>query len=82
MTDNTAETLEKALSIAMSRAPAHDAPNGGKIIFVPEGYRAEKVDPLDEPLTRIRQSVTFHDRDSFVSYGYPGGTNVSPINLD
>ena len=68
MTDNTAETLEKALSIAMSRAPSHDAPNGGKIIFVPEGYRAEKVNPLDEPLTRIKQGVTFHDRDSFVNY--------------
>ena len=66
--DNTAETLEKALSIAVSRAPAHDMPDGGKLVIVPDGYRAERVEPLDRPLTRIKQVVTLHDRDSFVAY--------------
>lgn len=66
--DNTAETLEKALSIAVSRAPAHDTADGGKLVIIPEGYRAERVAPLDQPLTRIKQAVILHDRDSFIAY--------------
>ena len=68
MTDSTAQTLETALSIAVSRAPSHDTPDGGKIVIVPEGYRAEKVSPLETPLPRIRAAVTMHDSDSFVAY--------------
>ena len=68
MSENTAETLERALSIAMSRAPSHDTPDGGKLVIIPKGYQVENVSPLEKPLPRIVQSVTFHDRDSFVSY--------------
>jgi uncharacterized protein YfdQ (DUF2303 family) len=66
--DNTAATLDKALSAVAARAPEHDTPDGGKIIVIPDGYRAERVAPLDKPLTRIAQQVTMHDRDSFVAY--------------
>lgn len=66
--DDTANTLETALNIALSRAPSHDTPDGGKIVVIPEGYRAERVAPLDQPLTRIKQAVTLHDRDSFTAY--------------
>lgn len=66
--EDTATTLETALQIVASRAPSHDTPNGGKIVIVPEGYRAERISPLEEPLPRIRQAVTMHDRDSFTSY--------------
>lgn len=60
--------LKEALDAVAARAPAHDAPNGGKIIIVPEGYRAESVRPLEEPIPRIKQAVVLHDKDSFVSY--------------
>lgn len=68
MTDNTAQTLETALNIVATRAPSHDTPDGGKLVIIPNGYTAEKVMPLDPPLTRIRAGVTMHDRDSFVAY--------------
>lgn len=66
--DDTTNIFEKALSVAMSRAPAHDTPDGGKLVIVPEGYKAERVAPLEPTLPRIRQAVTLHDRDSFTSY--------------
>ena len=66
--DDIANTLEKALNIAVSRAPSHETPDGGKIIVIPEGYRAERVGPLETPLPRIKQAVILHDRDSFIAY--------------
>lgn len=59
-------TLETALQSVASRAPAHELPDGGKLVIVPEGYRAERVEPA-MPF-RIKQAVTLHDRDSFVGY--------------
>lgn len=58
--------LETALNTVAARAPAHETPDGGRLILVPEGYRAERVEPLDPP--RIKGAVTVHDRDSFVAY--------------
>lgn len=66
--DNTAETLETALNIVATRAPAHDTPDGGKLVLVPDGYKAERIAPLEPPLPRIRQAVMMHDRDSFTAY--------------
>lgn len=68
MSDNTALTLEKALSIVVSRAPSHDTPDGGKLVIIPEGYEAHAVAPAEKPLFRIVQNVTMHDRLSFVAY--------------
>ena len=62
------QMLETALQVVASRAPAHDTPDGGKIVIIPEGYVAERVAPLEAPLPRIKQSVTMHDKDSFVAY--------------
>jgi len=68
MTDTTAQTLETALNIVATRAPSHDTPDGGKLVIVPDGYRTERIGPLEPPLPRIRQAVTLHDKDSFVAY--------------
>lgn len=43
--EDTATTLETALQVVASRAPSHDTPNGGKIVIVPVGYRAERISP-------------------------------------
>lgn len=59
-------TLETALQVVASRAPAHDLPDGSKMVIVPENYRAEIVEPAMP--ARIKQSVSMHDRDSFVAY--------------
>lgn len=66
--DETSTTLETALSIAMARSPSHETPDGGRVIIIPEKYKAHVVQPLEPPLTRIRQSVRLHDRDSFTAY--------------
>lgn len=58
--------VETALQAVASRAPSHDLPDGGKLVIVPDGYKAERVEPLMPAL--IRQAITMHDRDSFVVY--------------
>lgn len=63
---DTNNQLETALSVVASRAPHHEAPDGGKLVIIPEGYRAERIEPAMPP--RIKQGVTLHDRDSFVGY--------------
>lgn len=63
---DTNNNVETALHAVASRAPAHDIPNGGKIIIIPKGYQAEHVDPLMPAF--IKQSVTMHDLDSFNGY--------------
>lgn len=60
--------LETALNTVAARAPSHDTPDGGRLVLVPPGYRTETVAPLEPKLSRIRQDVTLHDRDSFVAY--------------
>lgn len=59
-------TLETALQVVASRAPSHDLPDGGKLVVIPQGYRAERVDPAMP--ARIKQAVTLHDLDSFITY--------------
>ncbi len=63
MSDND---LKTALDAVAARAPRHDLPDGGSLVVIPEGYKAERVDPLMP--SRVRQGVTLHDRDSFVAY--------------
>lgn len=59
-------TLRTALDAIAARAPSHDTPNGGKVIILPDGYKAEYVDPA-KPV-HITSSVTLHDRDSLIAY--------------
>lgn len=68
MNDQANSIFTEALAAVAAKAPSHATPDGGSIIIVPEGYKAEKVPPLERPLPRIVQNVTLHDRDSFVSY--------------
>lgn len=67
MDDNSA-ILNTALNAVASRAPSHQTPDGGFLVLVPEGFRAERVAPLETPMPRIKQSVVMHDKDSFVAY--------------
>lgn len=52
---------------ATYRAPI-TTPDGTTHIFVPEGYKLDRVPPLDPTLTRIKQHVVLHDADSFIEY--------------
>lgn len=52
---------------AASQAPV-PLPDGGLGIVLPDGYSVERIAPLEKPLPRIRQSVTFNDAESFVAY--------------
>ena len=63
---DTTNEIETAINAVASRAPAHDLPDGGKLVIVPDGYRAERVDPAMPP--RAVQHVTMHDSESFVAY--------------
>lgn len=64
----TKETLETFISaLGANRAPIA-TPDGGWAVSVPSGYKLEKIEPLEKVLTRIRQSVTMHDRESFIEY--------------
>ncbi len=69
MTTNIIDNLATALAAGAQKAPAHDMPAGGTALIVPQGYRVEKLPPLEDPIpARIYQGVTLHDRDSFVAY--------------
>lgn len=62
------DNLRTALDAGMAGAPSHDTPDGGKAVIVPTNYRVEKIPPLEPKLTRVRENVTLHDKDSFVAY--------------
>lgn len=63
---------------AVYRAPIQTT-DGATHIFVPEGYRLERIAPLDPVLTRIRQAVTLHDVDSFIEYVKRFATSSSQL---
>jgi len=58
--------IKTALDAGAARAPAHDLPDGSRLVIVPEGYKAHPVEAA-MPF-RAKASVTMHDRDSFVGY--------------
>ena len=68
MTEEKTNILQTALDAVAKAAPTHTAPDGSLVVIVPQGYKAEKLPPLDVPLTRIKQGVKLHDKDSFVAY--------------
>lgn len=63
---DTSNEIETAINAVASRAPAHDLPDGRKLVIVPDGYRSEFVEPAMP--SRVRQCITMHDRDSFTAY--------------
>ena len=64
----TPAVLDKIFERGAANAVVHDRPDGGKEMIIPDGYRAHTLPPLDKPLTRIRQAVTFYDLESFIAY--------------
>lgn len=62
------DNIKELIDHAAKGAPSHDTPDGGKLVVIPSGYKAERIAPLDPELLRITQSVTLHDRDSFAAY--------------
>jgi len=63
---DTNNSVETAINAVASRAPTHEAPDGSKIVIVPEGYKTVDYPPAMP--RRVIQSVTLHDRDSLVAY--------------
>ena len=51
-----------------AKAPPIKCDDGSLVVVVPEGYTFETIEAIDPPLLRIKQAVTMHDRDGFVSY--------------
>lgn len=64
----TDDTLKTALDHVASKLPEHETPDGGKALIVPDGYRVERITPVEPPLPRIKQTPVMHDRDSFAAY--------------
>lgn len=62
------DVLDKIYKKGASTAPVLDAPDGSKVVLLPEGYEAHHMQPLEKQLTRIRQGVTFYDVASFTAY--------------
>jgi uncharacterized protein YfdQ (DUF2303 family) len=62
------DAIERMMAAAAAAAPAHDTPDGGKMVVIPAGYMVQRVAPLEPPLPRIAQSVTMHDAASFTAY--------------
>jgi len=65
-----AETIRAMRDIVQaSSAPAvFQLPNNRTGVLIPDGHEIKEFSPVDPVLTRIRQRVTMHDRDSFTEY--------------
>jgi hypothetical protein len=64
-----ADTVKAISDLAVTKdAWPIDTPDGGFAVPLPPGYNLHKVNALEPPLTHIKQSVTLHDRDSFIGY--------------
>lgn len=53
---------------SMERAQAIETADGGRAVVLADGYQLHKLPPLEQPLTRVKQHVVLHDRDSFIAY--------------
>jgi hypothetical protein len=64
----SAEALTRAYELgAQGRTPI-TGPDGGVHVALPEGWELEKIPPLEEPLTHVKQHATLLDLDSFNDY--------------
>jgi len=64
-----ADTVKEIAALgALKDARRIETPDGGFVVPLPAGYGVHKVPPLEQPLLRVRQAVTLHDRDSFIAY--------------
>jgi uncharacterized protein YfdQ (DUF2303 family) len=64
----SAEQIEALVALGKAACQPFDAPEGGKIVVLPDGYRLQHIPPLDEPLTHIKESPHFSEHASFVEY--------------
>lgn len=62
------DVVDKIFAKGAATTPPIPRPDGGFDVLTPEGYRVHTIHPLEKPLTRIRQTVTMHDVDSFNAY--------------
>ncbi len=62
------EAIRDIVALAAGTGKPVEHPAGGHAIIVPEGYNVQHLSPIDKPLTHIKQSVTFADADSFITY--------------
>lgn len=68
MSNINSEMVQTIFNMGARGAPTVERPDGGRTAFVPVDSKAVDIPPLEPTLTRIRQHVTLHDRDSFVAY--------------
>lgn len=59
-----------------------DTPDGGFLAFYPPGWQTERVKPLEQPLTHIKQVVEFQDQASFNVYIAEHLTDDSRLFVD
>lgn len=68
MSLDNAEAVNALVNIGRQGAPKLETAAGGHVIVLPHDARVHELPPLEQPLPRIRQHVTLHDRESFVAY--------------
>lgn len=59
-----------------------ETPDGGFLAFYPPGWQAERVKPIEPPLTHIKQAITFQDQASFSAYIDEHLTEASRLFVD
>ncbi len=64
----TPQVLDKIFDRGAASAFAHDRPDGGRELIIPNGYQAHTLPPLEKLLPRIRQSVSLYDSATFIAY--------------
>lgn len=62
------EAISTLTMLGASKTERVPTADGGHAFLVPEGYKVERLPPLEQPLPRIHQAATFHDLKSFVAY--------------
>lgn len=62
------DPIRTAFDVGRSGAPTIPAPDGSLVALVPKDTQQITLPPHEPILTRVRQKVTVHDRDSFVAY--------------
>lgn len=65
LTDNAINTI---VGQAEAARKAVSTPDGGVVLPMPNDWKVHAIPPIEPALVRIRQHVTMHDRESFVSY--------------
>lgn len=59
-----------------------EAPDGSTLVLFPPDWQVQTLQPIDKPLTHIKQAVTFQDQASFSAYIAEHMTEASRLFVD